>query len=224
MAIVVLGATCSLGELVVDKLLAMDIDVVAKEESHLKRNQDLLKYSKSSLESKGKGFSISFDGSNADIIIGADIIVQDLLPTRIDRWIAPEFQAWIDGDWNDFPSRYWLSVIDAANAIAHIVQREQKVTGIFMCGRREWECDDSRAEFEMLWKRTKQGLTGEFTKDTLFGHQIAGMVPKPIDTGLSKRPNLDPLHNLLLEITGDGWRPMIPFRTGLMTLIAGMLS
>ena len=224
MAIVVIGATCSLGELVVDKLLTMDIDVVAKEESHLTRNQDLLKYSNSSLESKGEGFSISFDGSNADIIIGTDIIVQDLLPTRIDRWIAPEFQAWIDGDWNDFPSRYWLSVIDAANAIAHIVQREQKVTGIFMCGRREWECDDSRAEFEMLWKRTKQGLTGEFTKDTLFGHQIAGMGPKPIDTGLSKRPNLDPLHNLLLEITGDGWRPMIPFRTGLMTLIAGMLS
>ena len=224
MAIVVLGATCSLGELVVDKLLAMDIDVVAKEESHLKRNQDLLKYSKSSLESKGKGFSISFAGSNAARIIGAAKSLQDLLPTRRDSWIAPEFQAWLAGDWNDFPSRYWLSVIDAANAIAHIVQREQKVTGIFMCGRREWECDDSRAEFEMLWKRTKQGLTGEFTKDTLFGHQIAGMVPKPIDTGLSKRPNLDPLHNLLLEITGDGWRPMIPFRTGLMTLIAGMLS
>ena len=63
MAIVVIGATCSLGELVVDKLLAMDIDVVAKEESHLKRNQDLLKYSNSSLESKGEGFSISFDGN-----------------------------------------------------------------------------------------------------------------------------------------------------------------
>ncbi|MAK95896.1 MAG: hypothetical protein VX366_07650 [Candidatus Thermoplasmatota archaeon] len=224
MAIVVIGATCSLGELVVDKLLAMDIDVVAKEESHLKRNQDLLKYSNSSLESKGEGFSISFDGSNADIIIGTDIIVQDLLPTKVDRWIAPEFQSWIDGDGDDFPSRYWLSVIDAANAIAHIVQAEQRVTGIFMCGRREWECDDSRAEFEMLWKRTEQGISGEFTKDTLFGHQIAGMVPKPMDTGLSKRPNLDPLHNLLLDITGDGWRPMIPFRTGLMTLIAGMLS
>ena len=110
MAIVVIGATCSLGELVVDKLLAMDIDVVAKEESHLKRNQDLLKYSNSSLESKGEGFSISFDGSNADIIIGTDIIVQDLLPTRVDRWIAPEFQSWIDGDGDDFPSRYWLSV------------------------------------------------------------------------------------------------------------------
>ena len=45
MAIIVRGATCSLGEAVVDKLLSMDIDVVAIEESHRIRNETLLKYS-----------------------------------------------------------------------------------------------------------------------------------------------------------------------------------
>ena len=35
MAIVVTGATCSLGEAVVDKLLSMDVDVVAVEELSL---------------------------------------------------------------------------------------------------------------------------------------------------------------------------------------------
>ena len=34
MAIVVRGASCSLGEAVVDKLLSVDMDVVAIEESH----------------------------------------------------------------------------------------------------------------------------------------------------------------------------------------------
>ena len=45
MAIVVKGATCSLGEAVIDKLLSMDIDVVATEKSHRLRNENLLKYS-----------------------------------------------------------------------------------------------------------------------------------------------------------------------------------
>ena len=61
MAIVVNGATCSLGEAVVDKLLSMDIDVVAKEESHKVRNETLLKFSQAKLLSEGDGFSVSFD-------------------------------------------------------------------------------------------------------------------------------------------------------------------
>ena len=37
-AIIVKGATCSLGEAVVDKLLSWDDEVVATEESHFRRN------------------------------------------------------------------------------------------------------------------------------------------------------------------------------------------
>ena len=73
MAIVVKGATCSLGEAVVDKLLSMDINVIAQEESHRLRNQTLLKFSSVKLEEKGEGFTISFDGSPADIEIGNHI-------------------------------------------------------------------------------------------------------------------------------------------------------
>ena len=85
MAIVVKGATCSLGEAVIDKLLSMDIDVVAAEDSHRIRNQTLLEYSQVNLSETGTGFSISFDGSSADIEIGKDIIVQDLIPSRNDK-------------------------------------------------------------------------------------------------------------------------------------------
>lgn len=223
MAILVIGATCSLGEAVVDKLLSMDIDVIAVEDSHFERNSTMLEFSTANLGVEGNGYSISFDGSDADIVVGKDLLIHDLLPARIDKWLAPEILSWANGDNVETRSRYWLSVIDAANAIAQILKAEIKLNGIHMCGRREWLSVDSRAEFEMLWQRTNQGISGDFTADTLFGHSIAGMDAKPINEADGERPDLDPLHEILLELTGDGWRPLIPFRTGLMNLIAGLL-
>ena len=224
MAIVVRGASCSLGEAVVDKLLSMDVDVVAIEESHRLRNQALLEYSNVKLLDLGQGFSISFDGSEADIEIGKDIIVHDLIPTRNDKWMPEEILAWIKGTEIDCGPRYWLSVIDAANAIAHIAKLGLKVPQLHMCGRREWISKDSKAEFDMLWARTNQGLSGDFTAETLFGHEIAGMQAKPIQDNESNRPDLDQLHDVLVSITGDGWRPLIPLRTAMMTLIADILG
>ena len=97
MAIVVIGATCSLGEAVVDKLLSMDVDVVAIEESHKIRNASLLKYSDATLSEQGDGYSISFDGSSADIIVGDNLLIHDLIPTRNDRWMSDEFRNWLIG-------------------------------------------------------------------------------------------------------------------------------
>ena len=117
MAIIVLGATCSLGEAVVDKLLSFDVDVVAKEKSHFTRNQTLLEYSDVKLSTEGDGFSVSFDGSDADIVIGKDIFIHDLIPSRADKWLAPEIQQWIKGEDSEINSRYWLSVLDAAKIL-----------------------------------------------------------------------------------------------------------
>ena len=222
MAIHVIGATCSLGEAVIDKLLMMDIDVIAKEEIHLSRNADLLDYSTADLLSEGPGFSISFDDSDADIVIGKDLIIHDLLPSRADKWLAPELISWAKGEGTAGPPRYWLSVTDAANAIAHILKAEVKLDNVHMCGRREWASEDSKSEFDMLWQRTNQGISGNFTAEVLFGHAISGMEAKPIADEVNQRPDLDPLHQLLLGLTGDGWRPLMPLRTALMTLIAGL--
>jgi len=38
------------------------------------------------------------------------------------------------------------------------------------------------------------------------------------------RPDLQPLQDLLVDLTGEGWRPLVPFRTALMTLLAGVLE
>ncbi|MBT4066439.1 MAG: hypothetical protein HOE76_04395 [Euryarchaeota archaeon] len=223
MAILILGATCSLGEAVVDKLLSMDIDVIAAEDSHYKRNSTLLEYSTANLYSEGDGYSISFDGSDANLVVGKDLIIHDLIPSRADKWLAPEIIRWANGEDMNSSPRYWLSVIDAANAIAHILRAEKKINRIDMCGRREWLAKDSKSEFEMLWQRTHQGTSGKFTAETLFGHEIAGMDAKPISEISGNRPDLAPLHDLLLDLTGDGWRPLVPFRTALMSLIAGLL-
>ena len=150
--------------------------------------------------------------------------VHDLIPLRADKWLAPEIVSWSNGEDIECGSRYWMSVIDAANAIAHIVKAELKIDRIEMCGRREWLAQDSKSEFEMLWQRTQQGVSGNFTAETLFGHEIAGMEAKPISIDSETRPDLDPLHDLLLDLTGDGWRPLVPFRTALMSLIAGLLN
>lgn len=222
MAIKVIGATCSLGEAVIDKLLMMDIDVIAKEENHSDRNASLLDYSTAGIVREGSGFSISFDESEADIVVGKDLIIHDLLPSRADKWLAPELISWAKGEGIAGPPRYWLSVIDAANAIAHILKAEVKLDNVHMCGRREWSSEDTKSEFDMLWQRTNQGISGNFTAEVLFGHEIAGMEAKPIADEVNQRPDLDPLHQLLLGLTGDGWRPLIPFRTALMSLIAGL--
>ena len=222
MAIVVKGATCSLAEAVVDRLLSWDIDVVASEDSHIKRNLTLLKFSPATLSKSGEGFSISFDGSRADIVVGVDLIIHDLLPSRADRWLVPEIQSWLKGEKVESKPRYWLCVLDAAEAIAHILKAGKKIDNIQMCGRREWLPEDSYVEFELLLRRTAQGQSGRFTKETLFNHSLSGMNAKPIAELTGKRPDLEPLHNLLLTLNGDGWRPLIPFRTGLMNLIAGL--
>lgn len=224
MAIQVIGANCSLGEAVVDKLLSLDIDVIAKEESHYVRNKSLLEFSTAKLLEEGQGYSISFNGDEADLIIGKNLIIRDLIPTRADRWLPEEFQDWIAGNDSNYSSRYWLSIIDAANAIATIAKNHVKVENIVMCGRRRWLNEDTKAEFEMLWERTTQGQSGKFTADVLFGHEIAGMEAIPIVIIDDERPNLEPLHELMLELSGEGWRPMIPFRTALMSLIAGLIE
>ncbi|MDP6869905.1 MAG: hypothetical protein QGI21_03955 [Candidatus Poseidoniaceae archaeon] len=224
MAIVVNGATCSLSEAVIDKLLSWDVDVVAQESSHFERNSSLLKYSNSKLTTSGSGFTISFDDSDGDLVLGRDIIVHDLLPSRADKWLAPEIAAWVSGESYPAGPRYWLSVIDAAEAIAAIAKSGKTPDKLQMCGRREWLPKDSKAEFEMLWARTIQGYTGQFTPATLFGYSISGMEVKPISPDSSARPDLEPLHELLLEVNSDGWRPLIPFRTALMNLIAGIFE
>ena len=94
----------------------MDIDVVATEDSHRIRNEPSEIFS-SKTSVTGEGYSISFDGSTADLVIGENLIVHDLIPTRNDRWMPDEFKSWSTGKVYIGKPRYWLSVIDAATLL-----------------------------------------------------------------------------------------------------------
>jgi len=136
MAVKIIGANCSLGEAVIDKLLVMDVDVISEDNSHFSRNKRLLEFSNVSLLKKGEGFSMSFDGSNADIVIGKDIIISDLIPSRADKWMPEEIKAWLEHKETDVRERYWLSVVDAANTLA-IIAKSGKRYQTFTCVEEE---------------------------------------------------------------------------------------
>ena len=131
------------------QILSMDVDVIAVEESHKIRNASLLKYSDARLSTQGDGYSISFDGSSADIVVGDNLLIHDLIPTRNDRWMSDEFRNWLIGKDCEKRPRYWLSVIDAANAIGFLALSGKNFADLHMCGRRNG-LDDTKAEFELL--------------------------------------------------------------------------
>jgi hypothetical protein len=227
MTVQVMGAYCSLSESLITRLLSLDISVICDNQSHhLQINSTLLDHTEAKLLDKGSAFSISFDGSAADIIIGVDLIISDLIPSRPDnRWSAEPFLAWAKGELSVSDTvNWWLAEADAASAIARICQANKLCDAIELCGRRSWKESDTFSEFSNLWQRTAMGQSGNFTPQALSHKPISGMEAMPIEEEMVTRPKLDAIHNLLNEIDGEGWRPLTPLRTALMTLIAGIIE
>ena len=73
----------------------------------------------------------------------------------------------------------------------------------------------------MLWKRTSQSLTGSFDSSALQIQPVPGVI---VDGHRANRPDLTPLNNFLKSIDGEGWRPLTPFRSSMMLLIADLFT
>ena len=227
MAVQVMGAYCSLSESLITRLLSLDISVICDNHSHhLQINSVLLAHTEAKLLNTGSAFSISFDGSVADIVIGVDLKISDLIPSRPDnRWSAEPFLAWAQGELSFSDNvNWWLAEADAASAIARICQANKPCDNIELCGRRSWKGVDTFSEFSNLWQRTAMGKSGNFTPQALSHKPISGMEAIPVGDEIVTRPKLDRIHNLLNDIDGEGWRPLTPLRTALMTLIAGIIG
>ena len=227
MTVQVKGANCSLSESLITRLLSLDISVICDNQPHHQQiNSVLLAHSEAKLLDSGSAFSISFDDSDADIVIGVDLIVSDLIPSRPDdKWSAQPFLSWAQGESSCSDNvNWWLAEADAAAAIARICRANKLCTAIKLCGRRVWKEVDTFSEFSNLWQRTVMGQSGNFTPQALTHKPISGMEAIPVTVELVTRPELDATHNLLNEIDGEGWRPLTPLRTALMTLIAGIIE
>ena len=133
---------------------------------------------------------------------------------------AGEFQS-------DLPARYWwLSQQDAVTGLVGIVKCSSLPKGVVpMCGRREWSLSDTFDQLSMLYQRTLAGASGQFSLNHLQPSPVIGAgVQKVTDVIVGKRPDLSNLHEVMLELNEEGWRPLVPLRTSLMYYLAAKLE
>lgn len=121
---------------------------------------------------------------------------------------------------------HWVTLHDAARAVLRIgntIKAGQET--IHICGRRWWSAKNTWQELSMLSSRNVAGLYGTFTTDHLAKGFTVPVTVIEVTQGERPpphRPDLGPLHRLLIESTGEGWRPTTPLRQGLMQALAEM--
>lgn len=126
----------------------------------------------------------------------------------------------------DFPlsgkKYWWVSQQDVAAGLVRLIDNVTVLPAkLDLCGRRGWTENETFQQLKMLYNRTIAGSSGQF--------QINHLEPKPvieatlaIASGItpSTRPDLSIINEILLQINGEGWRPLIPLRTSLMHYLA----
>tara|TARA_B100000945_G_scaffold272144_1_gene234408 strand:+ start:1160 stop:1831 length:672 start_codon:yes stop_codon:yes gene_type:complete len=155
-------------------------------------------------------------------VILSDVIV----PNGKREWDNGVILDWIDMvkrgellNQNEDP-RFWVNARDVVDALSVICLSEgtSSLTGqVRMSGRRAWISEDVYDEIRILWERYVNAVNHSHTVDSLSG------TPSPvrgIDVEKPDSPDLGPLHQVLTEISGEGWHPLVPLRTSLMELIA----
>ena len=155
------------------------------------------------------------------------VIVSDVIvPNGKREWDNGKILDWIEmvkrGEplkQNEEP-RFWVNSRDVVDALSVICLSDKAATlngQIRMCGRRAWVSDDVFDEIRVLWERYVNAVNHSHTAESLSG------TPSPvrgIEDEKPDSPDLAPLHKTLIEISGEGWHPLVPLRTSLMEMIA----
>lgn len=164
------------------------------------------------------------------------INLHDLIPSvdcdnfhsnNLDSILESCYQGLQEMSLSNLPVRYWwLSQQDAVAGLVGFAKCTSLPKGIIaMCGRREWSLDDTYDQLNMLYQRTLAGASGDFSSEHLKQSPVIGAGVKPVGQVLAgKRPDLSQLHEVMLESSGDGWRPLVPLRTSLMYYLAAKLD
>ena len=162
---------------------------------------------------------------------GLVVIIHDLLSPRGNsgHWGDEELHIWaemvredninIDTLSNILP-RHWVNVRDVCDALCTIIMSESSnsITGnLNISGRRSWSPESIVQEMSMLWGRYSDSLNYSHTVESL------SSVPGPLSQEPNiqvERPDLSPLHKLLIECGSEGWYPLVPMRVSLMEIFA----
>ena len=162
---------------------------------------------------------------------GLVVIIHDLLSPRGNsgHWGDAELHIWADmvreGNLNfhtlsNILPRYWVHVRDVCDALCTIIMSESSnsiIGNLNISGRRSWSPESIVKEMSMLWGRYSDSLNYSHTVESL------SSVPGPLSQEPNiqvERPDLSPLHKLLIECGSEGWYPLVPMRVSLMEIFA----
>ena len=129
-----------------------------------------------------------------------------------------------DGDFNLQSDKkyWWVSQQDVATCLVRLIDNLDLISSrIDICGRRGWTSQATFQQLELLYNRTIAGSSGQFQATHLESKPvIEPTLAKASQITPSTRPNLSNINQVLQQINGEGWRPLIPLRTSLMHYLA----
>ena len=194
-------------------------------------------------------YSIYIDSSpKENRIHDCFIQISDLIPSHAEDELASADLRLLNSDPSDIDSNkqhWWVGEVDVIEALSTILSNPAHVlthSNLHICGRRSWKFKDILSEYELLINRTQDGQTGHFSPENLANPRPPGIELQELGTGLVKlesmdeieelrieelalptRPDLGPLHSVLKDINGEGWRQTQPIRQALMIYLASLV-
>lgn len=126
----------------------------------------------------------------------------------------------------DFPisskKHWWVSQQDVATGLVRLIDNVALLPAkLDLCGRRGWTESETFQQLELLYNRTMAASSGQFQTNHLEPKPvIEATLAKASEITPSTRPDLSVINEILQQINGEGWRPLIPLRTSLMHYLA----
>lgn len=176
------------------------------------------------------------------------IQISDLIPTNTDDSFASPDLKLLDAELSDTDLKkqhWWVGEVDVIEALSTILSNPNCIVNhsdMHICGRRSWQFRDILSEYKLLMDRTIDGQTGQFIPENLVNPKPPGIELEELGSGLvklesmakieelkveeipsPKRPDLGPLHAVLKEMNGEGWRQTQPIRQALMIYLAKLV-
>lgn len=117
---------------------------------------------------------------------------------------------------------WWVSQQDVAAGLFRLIDYTRPLPQlIHICGRRGWTNQETFEQLELLYNRTIAGSSGQFQTSHLESKPVIHpTVAKVSQITPSTRPDLSIINELLIDVDGEGWRPLTPLRTSLMHYLA----
>ena len=117
---------------------------------------------------------------------------------------------------------WWVSQQDVAAGLLRLIDYTRPIPQlIHICGRRGWTNQETFEQLELLYNRTIAGSSGQFQTSHLESKPVIHpTVAKVSQITPSTRPDLSIINELLIDVDGEGWRPLTPLRTSLMHYLA----